>query len=162
MRSQKQSACFLSCPFLCLSVCMTLCLPAGLSVCVSLSLSPYIYIYIIKKPVFLNYCWGRREGSMIFPRPVKCKQPPQGFELESPIPFPTKITITLSALPEKVSGVGQNRRFHCLPLPQLCVQAYKGYEFECCHADHKRRFGLVYSFNGISTFVGYLMPKPFS
>ena len=26
----------------------------------------------------------------------------------------------------------------------------------------KLKFGLVYLFNGISTFVGYLMPKPFS
>ena len=26
----------------------------------------------------------------------------------------------------------------------------------------KRRFGLVSLFNGISTFVGYLTPKPFS
>ena len=26
----------------------------------------------------------------------------------------------------------------------------------------KVRFGLVSLFNGISTFVGYLMPKPFS
>ena len=28
--------------------------------------------------------------------------------------------------------------------------------------DERIRFGLVSFFNGISTFVGYLMPKPFS
>ena len=36
---------------------------------------------------------------------------------------------------------------------------------EWCHsffAEYNSRFGFVSLFNGISTFVGYLMPKPFS
>ena len=31
-----------------------------------------------------------------------------------------------------------------------------------CILKHINHFGLVSFFNGISTFVGYLMPKPFS
>ena len=33
---------------------------------------------------------------------------------------------------------------------------------EACFSQKMFRFGLVSLFNGISTFVGYLMPKPFS
>ena len=59
--------------------------------------------------------------------------PRPGFELESPCPFPTTITITLQAPP---SGNG----------PQ--------------NFDMTWWFGLVSFFNDISTFMGYLIPKP--
>ena len=48
---------------------------------------------------------GRRDGFIFFPmllRYVKCKQPRPGFELESPCPFPTMITIISRAPPESV------------------------------------------------------------
>ena len=47
-------------------------------------------------PYYLLIGWGSTDGIMPFPRALAQSEMQTGFELTSPIPFPTMITITLS------------------------------------------------------------------
>ena len=99
---------------------------------------------------------------------MKCNQSRPGFELESPYPFPTTITITPRSPPKHgiitfaAVAVREMLLLYLVILSMFSLRERKERPFVHFSIEFCSRpmFGLLW-LNGISTIVGYLMPNPF-